>query len=377
MGVRRIALFCLVALGLCLGWAWPVAADFATGYVAFQAGDYKTALSELTPLAESGDKRAQYLLGFMHRDGLGVKKSAKGAFEWLSKAAAEPGPDRFALHDLGVLYERGQGTKKDVKKAAELYGAAAARGVPSAMVNLGVLLARGSGVKRDLGAALRLFYRAHEAGHPGAAEDFDRLAQAAGGDPPAAGRWRAVDYLAPADDPGLRDIESLAALSLGSELRLGRWRFSFGRLSCKRPVFVADVVAPLTLAYDLAGATIVPGLADLADESAAAGEIRTVEVICDRVVKASAVLLSEGRLLLPALGGYLVMEPAPSARVKAAQRLLREAGFAAGQADGVYGKRTAEAIRAFQASVGQPPTGALSDALIGQLEAAAPAPPNP
>jgi peptidoglycan hydrolase-like protein with peptidoglycan-binding domain len=73
---------------------------------------------------------------------------------------------------------------------------------------------------------------------------------------------------------------------------------------------------------------------------------------------------------MPALGGYLVMEPAPSDRVEEAQRLLRAAGFEAGTPDGVYGRRTAEAIRRFQAGAGVAATGALSDQLLRQLRAA-------
>lgn len=352
--------------------ASPARADFTAGYVAFQAGDFKEARAELTPLAEAGDKRAQYLLGFMYRDGLGVKKSAARAFEWLSKAAAEPHPDRFALHDLAVLYERGQGTKKNLKKAVELYRQAAARGLPSSMVNLAVLLAKGGGgVERDTATALRLLFRASEAGHAGAAAAFERLAKSARGEPAATGRWRAVEYLAPADDPGLRDIESVAALALGSDLQVDKGRFSFGRLSCSRPVYLKDRVAAATLASGLTGATAVPKLAALA-EDAKAGTLPTIEVVCDRVLRASLVVLPDGRLLAPAFGGYLVMEPRPSERVKEAQRLLRAAGFDAGSPDGIYGQRTVEAIRRFQASAGVAATGALSQELFDLLRAAAP-----
>ncbi|MBX6323688.1 MAG: sel1 repeat family protein, partial [Rhodospirillaceae bacterium] len=194
-------------------------ADFATGFAAFQAGRYPQALKALRPAAEAGDKRAQYLLGRMYRDGLGVKPNMGTAVTWLRRAADGPDADRYALHDLAVLYERGRGVKRDLKRAVALYRRAAERGVAAAMLNLGVLLARGQGVERDLPEGLRLVYRAYEAGEPQAGRAFDTLARSAERDPPVAGRWRAVAYAGPADDPNLRDPAGVARLALGTELR--------------------------------------------------------------------------------------------------------------------------------------------------------------
>ena len=51
----------------------PVAAqDFQKGFAAYQAGDYATALQEWTPLAEAGDASAQYNLGVIYGEGIGV-----------------------------------------------------------------------------------------------------------------------------------------------------------------------------------------------------------------------------------------------------------------------------------------------------------------
>jgi peptidoglycan hydrolase-like protein with peptidoglycan-binding domain len=130
-------------------------------------------------------------------------------------------------------------------------------------------------------------------------------------------------------------------------------------------------VAAAALAFDLVGATAVPMLGGLG-EAAGGTALPTIEVVCDRTVRASLAVLPDGRLLAPALGGYLILEPAPSDRVREAQELLAAAGFDAGKADGVYGRRTAEAIRAFQAQAGQPATGALSSGLLALLRAAPP-----
>jgi TPR repeat protein len=368
-GRTRAALCLLLVLALGLAAAPAAWADFAAGFADFQKGRYSAALKELRPLAKAGDKRAQFLLGRMYRDGLGVKKSAGTAFDWLSKAADGADGDRYALHDLAVLYERGSGTKKNLDRAVALYRRAVARGVPSSMFNLGVLLSRGDGVKRDLPGGLLLIWRAYEAGHAEAGATFDKLARAVGGDPPAAGRWRSVAYAGPGDDPNMRNLPSVAKLALGIELRLGRATFELGRLRCKKPVFLVSSIEPTALIDDDVGLTRALRPAELGPGQ---GTIRTLEVVCDRAVKASLGLLDDGRLLLAALGGYLVMEPVPSARVEEAQRRLAALGYDPGSADGLFGGKTAAAIAAFQAAAGIPVSGGLDEPLLERLRVQAP-----
>jgi TPR repeat protein len=368
-GRRRAALCLLLVLALGPAMAPAAWADFAAGFAAFQKGRYAVALKELRPLAKAGDKRAQFLLGRMYRDGLGVKKSAGTAFDWLSKAAEGADGDRYALHDLAVLYERGTGTKKNLDKAVALYRRAVARGVPSSMLNLGVLMSRGEGLKRDLAGGLLLIWRAYEAGHAEAGATFDKLAKAVGGDPPAAGRWRSVAYAGPGDDPNMHNLPSVAKLALGIELRLGRAAFELGRLRCKKPVFLTSSIELGALVDHDVGLTRVfrPESLGPAQEP-----VRTLEVVCDRTVRASIGLLDDGRLLLAALGGYLIMEPAPSARVEEAQRRLAALGYDAGSADGVFGDKTAAAISAFQAAAGIPVSGGLDEPLLERLRVQAP-----
>ncbi len=49
---------------------------------AYQRGDYATALREWRPLAEQGNAKAQYNLGFMYRYGLGVPQDDAAAWGW-------------------------------------------------------------------------------------------------------------------------------------------------------------------------------------------------------------------------------------------------------------------------------------------------------
>jgi TPR repeat protein len=77
---RLTATICLtiaVLLGS-TGMSWS--ADF------HKSGDYATALREWTPLAKQGNARAQYLLGSMCNEGLGVPQDYNAAAKWCRRA---------------------------------------------------------------------------------------------------------------------------------------------------------------------------------------------------------------------------------------------------------------------------------------------------
>jgi len=59
--------------------------------------------------------------------------------------------------------------------------------------------------------------------------------------------------------------------------------------------------------------------------------------------------------------------PTPDLRVRAAQIYLTYKGFAPGSIDGLAGKNTERAVKAFQASVGLDQTGIIDDALMAKL----------
>jgi TPR repeat protein len=94
-------------------------------------GDYAEAYCYLKPLAEQGDNRAQYTLGWMYHNGYGLRIDDDKALAWWKKSAAQKDPD--ALFALGLLYEQGLGVKKDPAEAARLYLWAAERGNEDAL----------------------------------------------------------------------------------------------------------------------------------------------------------------------------------------------------------------------------------------------------
>ncbi len=57
--------------------------------------------------------------------------------------------------------------------------------------------------------------------------------------------------------------------------------------------------------------------------------------------------------------------------VAEAQRLLAALGFDPGPADGVAGRRTRAAVRAYQRATGLPETGVIDESLLASLRSAA------
>jgi uncharacterized protein len=133
---------------LLLGLAGPVtAAELDDAVAAAHRGDYATALGRLSPLAEKGDARAQFDLGFMHAYGWGVQRNPAEAITWYRKAADQGLP--VAQHFLGLAYVNGEGVRPDDAEAARWFARAAAQGFAQAQFVLGLMTLDGRGVAKD------------------------------------------------------------------------------------------------------------------------------------------------------------------------------------------------------------------------------------
>src|SRR5579864_433661 len=115
-------------------------------------------LDKLTALANSGDAKAELIVGLKYLDGDGVAVSEADAAKWLSRAALAGQP--VAEYRLGTLYERGRGVAADPVKSVHWYTLAAQAGNRKAMHNLAVAYASGTGVAKNLPEAARWFARA-------------------------------------------------------------------------------------------------------------------------------------------------------------------------------------------------------------------------
>ena len=131
-----------------------VAAPYDDAFASYQKGDYATALKLMRPLAENGDANAQYNMGAMYMNSLGVQQDHKQAAKWFEMAAAKG--NVFAEADLATLYESGLGVPKDYKEAMRLFKLAAAQKNPIAEAHIGTMYDRGLGVPQDYAEAVRL-----------------------------------------------------------------------------------------------------------------------------------------------------------------------------------------------------------------------------
>jgi len=101
-------------------------ADYQAGIDAYLRGDYETALAEFRPLAEQGHASAQYNLGVMFDNGLGVPQDYREAAKWY-RFAAEQGKVK-AQSNLASMYHFGQGVLQDDVLAHKWADLAASQG---------------------------------------------------------------------------------------------------------------------------------------------------------------------------------------------------------------------------------------------------------
>jgi uncharacterized protein len=143
----------LVALMLLLPAGPTVAAVFGDGIAALEAKDFPGALAVFGPLAAQGNGDAQFMLGVMHENGLGVSKDMKAAASWYLKAA-ETGV-ASAQYNIGVFYQLGTGVTADAASARRWLAKAAEQGHHRAQNNLGTMYYTGGATARDPIEALK------------------------------------------------------------------------------------------------------------------------------------------------------------------------------------------------------------------------------
>ena len=137
----------ILATVLALAFTPLAAQDLQKGAAAYTAGDYSTAIQELTPLAEAGDALAQTFLGNMYETGQGVPQDYAEAVRWY-RLTAEQGV-AMGQYNLGFMYRQGQGVPQDYAEAIRWYRLAADQGDANAQNSLGIMYSKGQGVPQD------------------------------------------------------------------------------------------------------------------------------------------------------------------------------------------------------------------------------------
>lgn len=114
--------------------------DLAAIYTAGHGGvpvDYSRGLKWFTEAAHNGSVNAQYNLGVLYQQGLGVQKDTSKAIEMYRIAASNNHPE--ALYNLAIAYVEGVGVEYNPQIASVYLEQAASGGVVEAAYNLGLL----------------------------------------------------------------------------------------------------------------------------------------------------------------------------------------------------------------------------------------------
>lgn len=84
--------------------------------------DWEQAFNQYLPMAEAGDAKAQFNVGYCYARGDVMDQDFEKAFQWYQKAADKGDPR--AHYNLSLMYERGESVIADAIKAKELFNRA-------------------------------------------------------------------------------------------------------------------------------------------------------------------------------------------------------------------------------------------------------------
>ena len=170
------------------------AQNLSKGWDAYNAGDYRAAMTEWRPLAEQGHVGAQYRLGEMFANGRGIPQDYTEARKWYELAADQD--LAISQYALGLMYEKGNGVRQDYAEAVKRFRAAATAGdimtfssslfsqfvpaehvpgLPRAQYKLGEMYAKGLGVIQDHAEARRWYALAASRGDNDAMKRIEDL----------------------------------------------------------------------------------------------------------------------------------------------------------------------------------------------------------
>ncbi len=171
--------------------AWS--ADFATGRVAYDSGDYETALTEWRPLADAGDADGQFGMGLLYGNGFGVALDDEQALKWYGLAASQGHAE--AQCNIAVMHANGWGVPQSDEEALKWYGLAAEQGVTPAQINVGRMYAGGFGAAQDKVQGHKWFSIAAELGDDDAKFNRDILTATMSAEEIAAANRLRIEWL--------------------------------------------------------------------------------------------------------------------------------------------------------------------------------------
>jgi uncharacterized protein len=166
--------------------------DQGNALKAYNRGDYATALRIYRPLAEKNQVLAEYIMGLMYANGQGVAENYGEALKWLQKAAEQG--EAKAQFSVGVIYFKGLGMPQNRAEALKWYRRAADQGHGAALYNLGAMYAKGENVAQDPVTAYTMYTLAATRGIKAAGAAKDQLAKSMSAAQVAEAEKRAQDW---------------------------------------------------------------------------------------------------------------------------------------------------------------------------------------
>lgn len=166
----------IVALWAALGMPGPAVAQTAPSNgasseellkqatAAYDRKDYTAAMALYRKLADRSDPNAQFEIGSMYQDGLGVPQDYAQARAWYEKSAQQ-GDDR-ALWNIGWMYELGKSVDRNFAEALHWYEKAADRGRAKFQYQVGKIYLSGRQTAKDCKAGMAWLLKAANQGHP-------------------------------------------------------------------------------------------------------------------------------------------------------------------------------------------------------------------
>lgn len=268
----------------------------------------------LVTAAKGGDPLAFFEIGARFSEGRSVPENMAEAAKWYQRAAdAGVVP---AQYRLASMYEKGMGVTRDAAKAKALYLSAAGQGNASAMHNLAVMLASGRNGSPDFAEATKWFAKAAELGIRDS--QFNLAVLYARGNGVPQDLTESYKWFSAAAREGDMDAaakrEEVAKAMKPEQLESAK---------AKADAWKAQPVDAKANTVDVPDAWVGP-----ANKTASVDMTKAVRNI---------------------------------------QAILNNNGFDAGKPDGQMGKKTVAAIKAFQKSIGQEPTGEITEQLVKEL----------
>ncbi len=265
---------------------------------------------------------------------------------------AAKGGDPLAFYEIGARFTEGRGVKEDLAEAAKWYQRAADAGVVPADYRLASMYEKGSGLARDAAKAKALYLKAAGQGNASAMHNLAvMLASGRDGVPDFA---EATKWFAKAAELGIRDSQfNLAVLyargnGVSQDLEASyKWFAAAAREGDTDAAAKRDEVAKAMKPDQLASAKAKADAWKPQPVDARANSVDVPDAWVGPANNTASIDMGKA--------------------IRNIQAILNNNGFDAGKPDGQMGKKTVAAIKAFQTSVGQEPTGEITDQLVKEL----------